>query len=73
MNYIESKMVQKDILNFSLLNKNHDELMISLHIITHSVIPPLTFPREAKKMVKENNIPIFNGLSWNLNPNTKNS
>lgn len=24
MNYIESKMVQKDMLDFSLLNKNHD-------------------------------------------------
>lgn len=72
MSYIESKMVQKDILDFSLLNKNHDELVMSLHINTHSAIPPLTFPREAKKMAEEN-MPIFDGLSWNLNPNAKNS
>lgn len=66
-------MVQKDLLDCFLLDKNHGELVMLLYIITHSAIPPPTFPREAKEMAKENNVPRFDGLSWNLNPNAKNS
>lgn len=65
-------MVQKDTLVSFLLNKNHDEVVIFTHIITHSAISPPTFPREAKEMARETCTHLFfYGFSWKLNPNTK--
>lgn len=66
--------IQKDIIDCFLLNKNHGEFVMLLHIITHSTIILPKFPSEAKEMARENKIvQLFDGLSWNLHPHAKNS
>lgn len=69
-NYIDTKSCWKRH-TWLLLNKNHGELVILLQIITHLAILPPTFPRGTKEMARENNVPFYYGLSWNLNPNAK--